>query len=218
MSRRREPQRGMTLVETLVALAVFGIVAAAAASVLGVSITSRERISAAIDDGRMVQTARAILSADLSQTVRRASREGRSEAGSPSFAGGEDIYVSRDEDRATRLVLTRRGRANPDYADERGDLERVRYVFDDGALRRVSRTRIDAADETPEFERTLFEGLAVARFEFFDGAAWRTVWPFQTAAGAIGYVDTEPPRAVALDLAFEDGRSLRMLFLTEIGE
>lgn len=220
MNVRRHTQRGLTLVETLVALAVFAVVSLAATAILATTVTGREAISESLDRTGELQLARTILAQDLAQPVgRTVTDEGR---GAVNFQGGEDIFVNGvpREEGDVRLVLTRRGKSNPGRMDDRGALERVRYVFADGELRRIARTRIDSTDDTPETARPLIRGLADARFEFYDYPAWRTVWPFRTGAGGLGAGLYRPPAATALVLDFEDGRSVRLQFYTgslEIG-
>ncbi len=214
MTSERHTQRGLTLVETLVALAVFAVVSLAATAILATTVTGREAISESLDRTGELQLARTILAQDLAQPVGRpVYDDGR---GAINFQGGEDLFVNGAprEEGDVRLILTRRGKSNPGRIDDRGALERVRYVYDEGELKRIARTRIDSTDETPETARTLIHGLADARFEFYDYPAWRNVWPFRTGAGGLGAGLYRPPSATALILDFEDGRSVRMQFYT----
>ncbi|MEL6365042.1 MAG: type II secretion system minor pseudopilin GspJ [Pseudomonadota bacterium] len=209
---RRRRAAGFTLLETLVAISIFAVVAFAATAILFAAASNREAIGGALDRTKELQIARAIIGADLAQPTYRTVRD--QNRGAPNYQGGEDLFVN-GVDRETgdvRLVLTRRGRSNPGRVEMRGSLERVRYVLEDGALSRVSRTRLDSARDTPEAARVLVGDLRDARFEFFDGLAWRTAWPFRTGTGALGSVINAPPRATALHLDFENGRSVRLLF------
>ncbi|MGE0597326.1 MAG: type II secretion system minor pseudopilin GspJ [Hyphomonadaceae bacterium] len=170
---------GFTLVEAMVSLFVFGLIAAGCVSMLMQSVTSQQRVAEAHEGLRELQTARALLAADLAQVAIRPTRDAEG-AQRPSFIGGAG---------ATGLAFVRAA-AEPD-AERGGDtsLLYVEYLIEDGRVLRRSRSYLDATVDTPIGERVVLEAAGDAHFVFNDGARWIEEW------GAQG---GQPPRAVAL--------------------
>jgi general secretion pathway protein J len=179
MSMRRDA--GFSLVEALVSLFVFGIISAGCVAMLMQSANTQSRVATAHASMRELETARALLSADLAQIVGRGVREADSSQ-RPRFIGG-------DADVALAFV-----RAAAEPGPEGGaftSLAVVEYAFEENSIVRRSRAYLDATEETPEISRVMFADARDARFEFFDGVIWRTEW----LSGAGGQA---MPRAVAL--------------------
>lgn len=178
---RPSREAGFTLVEALVSLFVFSLIAAGSVLMLMQSVNTQNRVSEAQAALREVQTARALLAADLSQFVAREVREADG-AARPRFIGG-------DADFPLAFV---RAAAEPDEAG--GALTRVmlvEYAFVDGAITRRARERLEADADAPMGERIIVAEAEEPRFEFYDGAVWRDQWLVGATGGA-------PPRAVAL--------------------
>lgn len=172
---------GFTLVEALVSLFVFGLIASGAVLMLMQSVETQNRVSAAEQALRELQTTRALLSADLSQLALREVREADGTA-RPRFVGGDEttplafVRAAAEPDASGRAVTT---------------LSFVQYRFVDGAIERLSRADLDAAAPEPAPARVLVRESEDAKFEFFDGATWRDTW-------GVGSAGASPPRAVAL--------------------
>ncbi len=174
-------EAGFTLVEALVSLFVFSLIAAGSVLMLTQSVDTQRRVSDAEASLREVQNARALLATDLAQYAGREVREPNGR-GRPRFIGG---------DAETPLAFVRAA-GEPD--PERGAATRlalVEYGFDEGAIVRRTRATLDRVDETEMVERVIVADAGDARFEFFDGVTWREQW----LAGGAG---ATPPRAVAL--------------------
>jgi general secretion pathway protein J len=170
---------GFTLVEALVALAVFSLLAAGMTLTITQAVRAQAVTAAAQDQLRALQTLRALLSADLAQVVPRVGRslDGPAE---PALAGT-----------VTGLSFTR-VQAEP---GEDGDgpvaaLSRVSYGLRDGALVRSTRSALDPGPAATTQERVLLAEAADLRFSYFDGQRWRDTW---LVAGSRAV-----PRAVAL--------------------
>lgn len=183
MSRTRA-DAGFTLVEALVSLFVFSLIAAGSVLMLMQSVDTQRRVGEAQAALREVQTVRALLSADLAQMAPREVREADGSV-RPRFIGG-------DADIALGLV---RAWAEPDgEAGARSHLAVVEYRLVDGALVRAMRTDLDAGPATDMAERIVLRDAGAAHFEFFDGQQWRREWLMGSRGAA-------PPRAVALVFA-----------------
>lgn len=180
MSARRAPDAGFTLVEALVSLFVFSLIAAGSVLMLMQSVDTQNRVGEAQAELRQVQTARALLSADLAQYVGRQVREPASVR--PRFIGG---------DADTPLAFVRAaGEPNPEQG-ARTSLALVEYDIVDDILVRRTRAQLDASMPAAMAERVVLSDVADTRFEFFDGTRWHEQW-------LVGQHSAVPPRAVAL--------------------
>ena len=167
-------QRGLTLVEMLVALGIFSLIGTASVAVIGVALSGQTQLEAQTDALGRLERTRALLRADLAQAVNRPVREPDGQDGA-AFAGGDALPEAlSDETLGTLLlVLTRGGWANPGDARPRAELQRVEYRLRGDALIRRTRPFLDAAEGTPHTEQVLLNGLGEARAAFWDGQAWR---------------------------------------------
>lgn len=183
---------GFSLIELLVALAVFAALAAAAYG--GLAQIARTRTALAAQQDRFAAITRALgeMERDLRQTVARPVR-GNDGALLPALAG-----------RADRVELTRLGFANP-RAEPRSNLQRVSYAFDAGRLLRGRYAVLDRATSSVAGTATLLGQVDGMRLRYLgrDGH-WRDVWP---AAGADATSDT--PRAVEFRVVLGDLGEIR---------
>ena len=124
---------GFTLVEVLVALAIFAMIASAGVGLLSFAIDNRLAVRDASERTAAFQRTRALMRADLGQA---APRRVRGADGAPRAAfelGGEALFA-----------VTRRGWINPGEAP-RASMQRVDYRLIDGRLERRVRERLDGA-------------------------------------------------------------------------
>lgn len=189
--------KGFTLVELMVSLAVFGLIAAAGVAVLGMSVDNRVAVAAFSDRTAGLQQSRALMKADLAQAADRRVRgaDGRPEP--QAFGGGQGGVL---------LVLTRRGWSNPEEAP-RASLQRVEYRVIDGRLERRVRTALDGAQTgSPQI---LQRGVRNARVTFIDRGMESPAW--------IARPDRALPDAVRLELVLDDYGEVSQLFLVGTG-
>lgn len=168
LSRAREADRskGFSLIELIVALAVFAALAAAAYG--GLSEIARVRGALAERQDRFATVVRAVstFERDLRQAVSRPVRgNGRGEE-LPALAGAAD-----------RIELTRLGFANP-RAEPRSNLERVAYALDARRLMRGRYPVLDRAPQTVATSTALFDNVDGLRLRYLgNDATWRDTWP-----------------------------------------
>ena len=198
MTRRRSPRAaGFTLVEVMIALMIFGMIAAAGVALLAFSVRAQATTDAVLDDLGDVNRLAAVMTADLAQAQDRPTRD---EAGVrlPAFAGAAG---------ATPLLrLVRAGWSNPDAAP-RADLQKVEYRLSGTTLERIAYPALDGA--APLAPAALVEGVAQVRLRFRYAGAWSDRWEGTDRAAL--------PQAAELSLIRADGRSYRMMFLVGTG-
>ncbi|HWQ87018.1 type II secretion system minor pseudopilin GspJ [Brevundimonas sp.] len=190
---------GFTLVEVLVSLMIFAMIAAAGAAVLGVTIDNRFAVKAASDRVGDLQRMRGLLRADLGQATARRSR-------GPTGRPTPQPMVGAAEPGDPILVLTRAGWSNPgDQA--RPSLQRVEYrLVEDRLERRVS-SHLDGARPGPS--QVLYRGVRDVTVGFVrDG---------ETAPAFISSIDRPLPDAVRIGMTVEGYGRIDQLFLVGSG-
>lgn len=184
--------KGFTLLELLVALAVFAALAAAAYG--GLAQVARTRAALAAQQDRLAAVTRAVgmLERDLRQTLARPVRGNAANAVLPALAG-----------RADGVELTRLGFANP-RAEPRSHLERVVYAQDGARLRRGRYAVLDRVPGSVPDTATLLDAVESLRLRYVgrDGV-WRESWP--PADGVLA----DLPRAVEFRLGLADLGEIR---------
>ncbi len=197
------PSRGFTLLELLVALAVFAIMATAAYSGLRNVLFTRAAVEEQSRRLAAVQLAVFRLEQDVEQAVPRGIRD---EYGEPQAAllGGE---LADD-----RLTLTRAGWDNP-LGQPRATLQRVAYRLRDGRLWRLHWGVLDRGGLLEPRETLLLERVREFRVRFLDRDDWRDDWPPPASDEAGAKKDPDAlPRAVEIGLTLEDwGEITRLL-------
>lgn len=158
-------QRGFTLVEVLVATAVFAIMSALAWGGLNAVIRAREVLVAEQQDFARTLRAVGMLERDLLGAVARPVRGNYGEP-LPALQGDGD-----------HLELTRLGFASA-LVDARSNLERVVYEQDGNTLKRGRYAVLDrAAGSLPEFS-AVRDRLRRLHFRYLDAQGrWLDAWP-----------------------------------------
>lgn len=164
MTRSSRSEHGFTLVEVMIALMIFSLIAAAGVGILSFSVRAGAAGAARLDQAAALQRTVAVLSADLAQAVDRPSRD---ESGTlrPAFAGD-----------AASVALVRGGWSNLDDAP-RASVQKVSYALNGGDLQRTAYPFVDGAEPMPS--ATLMTGLKSLRFRFRTAGAWSDTWQGQ---------------------------------------
>lgn len=194
----RRRQGGFTLVEVMVALLIFSMLATAGVALLSFSVRAQAAANAKLDDLGALQRTLSILSADLAQASDRPVRDA---AGTmlPAFVG-EASGAS-----APMLRLARAGWTNLD-ASPRAGVQRVAYQLVDGSLQRLAWPRLDGAAPLPA--APLLDKVAALSLRYRYRGAWSDRWD---GAG-------RAPLPDALELRIRrDGVDYRQLFLVGAG-
>lgn len=200
----RRAGRGFTLVEMLVALLVFSLLAAAAAGIFNVALRNAEVFDAADAATRELQIARTVMRADLAQIAPRPVRDSYGARAPTVLAGGPP---ARD---GAVLRFVRRGWDNPGGAGARGSLQYVEYALADGALVRRTRPYLDPTQDTPETAVTLVSGVDGVTVTFLSRGQWSDRW---TALASAASTPAVLPDAVALEVASPAAGRIRQAFL-----
>lgn len=183
MTRLPAAERGFTLIEMLVALAVFAIIAVGALSLLRFSVDAE---LASRGKTEQIAQARRFLSvwiADLAQAAPRPSRD-KAGARHPALEAGQGDAL---------LRLVRSGWANVDGA-ARPSLQKVEYRFEQGKLLRAGYPFPDGADPEPATALLDSAGPPALRFRSSDGQ-WSARWEPQREAELPVAIELTVPQA-----------------------
>jgi general secretion pathway protein J len=169
MSAPANSQSGISLVETMIALFVVALLATAGGVMLTQSLRSTRSIEERGTQARELQTALAVLRDDFAAFVDRPSRAHAS-ADLPTRFEGQPVRFD-----GRIVTFIRNGWANP-ANQPRGDLQRVEYRFDDGALVRRSWSSPDAGPGTAIADQILLAGLEEISVHYGREESWRPDW------------------------------------------
>ncbi|MDH4049052.1 MAG: type II secretion system minor pseudopilin GspJ [Gammaproteobacteria bacterium] len=202
MKRHVKVISAFTLIEVLVSLAVFAILAALAYGVLNQTLANAEMLSERMNRLQAVQRTMRILSEDLFQLT---PRPVRLELGDDFGAAIQTSLVT-----GYALELTRGGWNNP-LAMPRGTLQRAAYRMEEDQLVRYHWNVLDRTFSNELVGVTLLDGVESIVFRFMrDNGEWTDQWPPQGASGP--NILRQRPRAVEIILSLQgEGTMTRLI-------
>ena len=187
-------QGGFTLVEMMVALLIFAMLAAAAVAILSLSVRAQAVTGQKLDAISAVSRTTAILSADLAQAVDRPTLD---EGGTltPAMVAGPDA-----------MQLVRGGWSNLDNA-ARPSVQKVAYRLNGDVLERVAWPLLDGA--APMEPAALMDHVRELHLRYRFNGAWLDQWQGQPGIAL--------PQAAEVTIVRDDGMIFRQLFLVGTG-
>lgn len=191
---------GFTLLELLVAMAVFSVMAAMAYSGLNGLIQNRERLAQTSERLHELQLTMDTLRRDLAQTVARPVRDelGDIRPAMAAFPGRFD------------LEFTRGGWPNP-LAQPRSHLQRVVYRFESDELVRYGALVLDGGARTDARRQVMLSGLSSFSVHVLDSLGeWQSGWPADGQAAM--------PQAVRVEMELEDWGRIARVFPVEAAD
>jgi len=198
MSRREEG--GFTLLELLVAVAIFAVVAAAAYGGLSSVLHSDARLDEHSRALAQLQLGLQLIQRDLLQASPRGARDQYGDTELPFVSGPAPERL---------FSLTREGWPNP-AALPRSDLARVAYELEGDQLVRVAWPEVDRAPGTEPTSTVILGGVDTVDLRYMDAQRnWHDEWP---PLGAPPDAAKRPPRAVELVIGHRRWGRVRRLF------
>lgn len=193
---------GFTLIEVLVALAVFGVMSMLAYAALGSTLSNADYLSERMERLQSIQRAMRYLASDVMQA---APRPVRSELGDTYVPA---VFSSLSGEFA--LEVTHGGWGNP-VGLPRSTQQRVAYRIEDDELLRYHWNVLDRTYANEPVVTVLLDNVESLYFRFYDAAGVASdVWPPQTQGGGVGM--RSRPRAIEIVLSLPDqGEITRLL-------
>ncbi|RDH82424.1 MAG: type II secretion system protein GspJ [endosymbiont of Galathealinum brachiosum] len=194
-----QKKSGFTLIEVIIAMAIFAIVSVLAYTGLHSVITSKSRTEAALDRLQELQMSVLTLTGDLQYLSNRDGHDA---------LGGQLLKVT-TQDSDYILAFTRNGWRNP-ANQARSSLQRVAYQLDEDRLKRIYWPHVDRADDEQVVERTLITNIESLELRFLDEKnQWQTDWP--SADSQASDAPSALPVAVEFTLKMNDWGDIRRL-------
>ncbi len=197
---RRWGQRAFTLIEVLVALAIFGIMAVLAYQALGQALANSELLGDRMERMRSIQQTMRVLGQDLMQTAPRPVRD--------TIGDGWRPAITTDLGTEFAIELTRGGWPNP-AGLPRATQQRVAYRIQDGELVRLNWLVLDPTFNNDPVATVLLDDVDSILFRYLDASGEVTEqWP-PTGSGNVLRLR---PRAVEVVLELPDEGEIRRWF------
>lgn len=202
MMRHRPRHAGFTLLEMLVAIAIFATLSLGAYQVLQGVLTSDE--VAKRKEARLyeLQLAFTLLERDVTQMV---PRSGRIEGENNKVLLAASRFGQQSDDWG--MAFMRGGWLNPDGMLPRSQLQRVGWRLKDQALERLSYLYPDPVIGSEPRIQPVLKGVTALRLYFYDQGRWREEWTQRSVL----------PYGLAVELDLEDYGTIRRQFLIGAG-
>lgn len=191
--------KGFTLIEILIALTVFAIIATLTSSSLYYAFNTRARVSAEADQLNTIQFAVSIIQQDTSQIIDRPIR-GNEMRLFPVIVGQRNY-----------LEFTRDGNVNPMSMEKRSTLKRIAFVCMEDKLIHRTWTSLDPVDRNIYNDKVLLDNLIDCHFNYLNqNLQFLDEWREQTVTQ--DQIKESFPKAVQLHIAFKNWGKMNMLF------
>jgi general secretion pathway protein J len=201
--------RGFTLLEVLIAIAIFALISAMAYGALNQSLRTRDRV----EEERQFWHALSLVFLRVEDDIGQARSRGVRDNGGallPPFVGQPTDARAVG---APNMEFTRAG--VPVFGDAaRSDLQRVGYRLADGVLARLAWPELDRSPQSQTLESPLLTGVEELRLRFYSAAGkWEERWPPPAGSPTPGGTPSGLPRGVEVTLKLTGRGELTRLFL-----
>jgi len=198
--KTNQNQRGFTLLELLVALAIFSMISVMAYGGLQTVITTKnttQETSARIAEVQMLVMR---ISNDLRQAIARKVRNEH----------GDSIPAMQSEPSNNgTLEWSRAGYRNP-ASLKRSNIQRIAYKIEENKLIRLSWPVLDRAQDTEAFDSEVLSNITSIEWRFLNNQnVWVSQWPEKNNKG----INYALPQAVEVSLELEDYGKIRRLII-----
>jgi len=149
-------QAGFTLLEVLIALVVFAIIASITSSAMYYAFNTRARLKIQADRLSHLQTGLVILTRDTRQIIDR------------SVRGNDMVIYTGLIGQKDSVEFTRGGLVNPNGVERRSTLQRIALICRDKQLFRRRWDILDTLDRNRYRESVLIENLADCDFKYIN--------------------------------------------------
>ena len=197
--------RGFTLLEILIALAIFATIGLASTAVLSRVIESDRLSTERFERLQSLQRAMLTIERDMLQLVARKIRlEG--ETNSVVISGGADLFQSE----ADGIGFIRSGWQNPKLMLRRSTLQAVAYRLQEQKLHRMYGNYVDNVIGHEPKVKTILEGVEDFQVEFL---AEQGKDPTEARSWSESFSSTQLPYAVAITIESTEFGKIRREFL-----
>ena len=199
MKRVPHHEQGFTLIEVMISLLIFGLLAAAGVALLSFAVRAQGVTGAKLEDVAAMTRLSSILTADLAQA---SARQTRGEGGEllPAFTGEAGAGA------VPTLRFVRGGWSNLDGSPRPAE-QKVDYDLVDGALARTAYPMLDGGKPLPPTAMLTHVRQVALRYRL--KGAWSDRW--------VGTPQAPLPDALELRVVRDTGVETRQMFLVGTG-
>lgn len=192
--------KAFTLVELLIALTVFAILATITSSSLYHAFNTRARVNVQSNRLNELELVISTVQKDINQVVERPVR-GNEMRLFPLFIG--QLHY---------LEFTRSGITNPESSEKRSTLKRIAWVCEEDKLIRRTWVSLDTVDRNAYQDKLLLADLKECHFNFLNqNLQWLPEWREHAVTQN---QSKEPfPKAVQINLTLNDWGEMKLLFI-----
>jgi len=199
--RQRYKNSGFTLLEVLVALAVFSVMSIMAYGGLKTVLNARNGTERAAERLTELQMAFILIQQDMQHMAPRSIRS--------EFYGMKEDALEVDSGLEYPIAFTRGGNSNP-YRPHRSGFYRVGYQLEEEELRRLVWPTLDRAVGNVPQAKVLLHGVSEVTFSFLDeNDNWINTWP---PPGAQNMSKDLLPKAIEMVIVLDDWGTITRLF------
>ncbi len=203
MLKSSQRYKGFTLIEVLVAIAIFASLSIGAYQVVNQVQRSNELSELRSQRIAEIQRALVFMDSDFRQMALRTSRSNGEEP-SQQLIMWQDYLLDSD---TKGVMFTRTGWHNPDQQFPRGEVTKVGYRISDSVLERVWWRYPDTPAGQEALVSPLITGVEDFSISFFTDGSWVDEWQTNFTL----------PQAVRVTLDLEDYQTIERIFLTPEG-
>jgi general secretion pathway protein J len=178
--------RGFTLIEILIAIAIFALIGLASHQVLFSVLTSDEVSQQAAQRIKQAQRSYQLIQTDIMQMAPRPIRIDGNEPSSYLLLAGDGVIDSDDQG----IAFTRLGWRNPAQMFPRGTVQAVGYRLVENRLERLHYLYPDQQSGTEPQITVLLPDVQQLKFEYFSKNKWQTKWDNPGIPQGIAFIIT----------------------------
>lgn len=196
--RPSKRQAGFTLLEIIIALMIFALVATMATIGLRTVIRNQSKLNQATDTIAKLQLGITILQQDITQIIQRAATD------------AQGSQLSSIQSNGNKLSFTTANNPNPFNSAARGQLMRVSYQLSGNTLTRTIWPNVDAPPNSKPIVQILFKHISNLTWHFIDDQKHvLSYWQSNDDPNVINL----PPRAVIMDFDLKGAGHLQRIFI-----
>jgi general secretion pathway protein J len=190
--------QGFTLLEVLIAIAIFSVVSLASFTIFDTVLRGDESSKLRSDRQNELQRAFFLIERDVMQIAKRSLRINGEAPSNVFIQTADDSFLADNQ----AMAFVRNGWTNPGLLLPRSDMQSVAYRLEENTLERLHYNFVDAVVGQEPKIRPLITNISDLSFEFYDGQNWQTKWSGNSL-----------PLAIAIEIETDDFGYLRRQFL-----
>lgn len=195
---RHHRHQGFTLLEVLIAIAIFSVVSLASFTIFDTVLRGDESSKLRSDRQNELQRAFFLIERDVMQIAKRSLRINGEAPTNVFIQTADDSFLADNQ----AMAFVRNGWTNPGLLLPRSDMQSVAYRLEENTLERLHYNFVDAVVGQEPKIRPLISNVSELSFQFYDGQKWQEKWSGNTL-----------PLAIAIEIETDDFGLLRRQFL-----